>query len=216
MKTELTQRQKEILLFIQSYIYENGYPPTYREIGSRFEIASTFGVKRHIDALVKKGYLNFESNISRSLSLTEYAVNFYPKKDKIKNFDSSIEIPIIGRVAAGYPVISDENIEGTLFVDKSLIKQRANVFGLRVRGDSMINSGILEGDIVIVNQQKNANNGEIVIAMVDGESTMKRFKKTGEKIFLVPENDNYPVIKLNKKQNFSIIGKVVGVFRSYN
>ncbi len=216
MKTELTQRQKEILLFIQNYIYENGYPPTYREIGSQFEIVSTFGVKRHIDALVKKGYLNFESNISRSFSLTEYAVNFYPRKDKIENINSSIEIPIIGRVAAGYPVISDENIEGTLFVDKSLIRQRANVFGLRVRGDSMINSGILEGDIVIVNQQKNANNGEIVVAMVDGESTMKRFKKTGEKIFLIPENDNYPVIKLNKKQNFLIIGKVVGVFRSYN
>jgi len=207
MKTELTDRQKEILGFIQEFIAGNGFPPTFREIASHFELASTFGVKRHIDALVKKGFLNSISNSGRTLSL----VNSIPPRD-----DLSVEIPIIGRVAAGYPILAQENIEGTFALDPSLIRKKKDCFGLKVKGDSMINAGIFEGDLVIISPQNECSNGDIVVALLDDEATMKRFIKDGEQILLKPENEKYSVIDLNKYSNFSIIGKVVGVFRSYN
>lgn len=205
-KEEITPRQKEILDFIQDYVDFNGYPPTYREIGKKFNIVSTFGVKRHIDALVKKGYLNTESHTSRTLSLV---VNNSPIKSSI------IEIPIVGRVAAGSPLLAEENIEGSLSFDKSLIGNRTECFGLKVRGDSMINAGILEGDLVIIQPQKEAQNGDIIIALLRDEATMKRFVLEDGKIYLVPENENYDPIVVENLEEFSIIGKVVGVFRSY-
>lgn len=207
MKTELTDRQREILDFIQAFISENGFPPTFREIASNFNIASTFGVKRHIDALVKKGYLSSISNSGRTLSL----VNQNTPKAEIP-----FEIPIVGRVAAGYPILAEENIEGTLSIDPSLIRRKKECFGLKVKGDSMINAGIFEGDLVIISPQKECTDGDIVVALLDDEATMKRFVKEGDQIYLKPENENYSVIDLNKYSNFSIIGKVVGVFRSYN
>ncbi len=207
MKTELTDRQREILDFIQAFISDNSFPPTFREIASHFNIASTFGVKRHIDALVKKGYLNSISNSGRTLSL----VNQTAVKEEIP-----FEIPIVGRVAAGYPILAEENIEGTLSIDPSLIRKKKDCFGLKVKGDSMINAGIFEGDLVIISPQKECTDGDIVVALLDDEATMKRFVKQGDRIYLKPENENYSVIDLNKYANFSIIGKVVGVFRSYN
>ena len=119
LDANVTQRQEEILKFINDFINTNGFPPTYREIGSHFDIASTFGVKRHLDALKKKGYINIDINSNRSISLTEIAQS----KFNIKKENNSIEIPILGRVAAGYPVLSEQNIEGTLFIDSSLIKK---------------------------------------------------------------------------------------------
>ena len=207
MKTELTDRQREILDFIQAFISDNSFPPTFREIASHFNIASTFGVKRHIDALVKKGYLSSISNSGRTLSLVNQTV----VKEEIP-----FEIPIVGRVAAGYPILAEENIEGTLSIDPSLIRKKKDCFGLKVKGDSMINAGIFEGDLVIISPQKECTDGDIVVALLDDEATMKRFVKQGDRIYLKPENENYSVIDLNKYANFSIIGKVVGVFRSYN
>lgn len=204
---KITQRQKEILDFIQDYVDFNGYPPTYREIGKRFNISSTFGVKRHIDALIKKGLLSSGSRSSRTLSLV---VNNSPIKEK-----NIIEIPIVGRVAAGSPILAEENIEGNLSIDKNLIGGRTECFGLKVRGDSMINAGILEGDLVIIQPQKEAQNGDIVIALIGDEATMKRFVVENGKIYLVPENENYEPIVVENPEEFSIIGKVVGVFRSY-
>ncbi len=213
MKKELTERQREILQFIENFIEENNYPPTYREIGAKFNISSTFGVKRHIDALVKKGYLISGNNTSRTLSL----VNSPQKSENVANYtDNVVEIPLIGRVAAGYPVLAEENVEGTLTVSKSLIGNSGEHFGLKVRGDSMIEAGILENDVVIVSIQKIARNGDIVVAMLDGETTLKRFEKNSAEIRLIPENRNYPVIRVNKSNEFSIIGKVVGLFRNYN
>ncbi len=206
MKAELTDRQKEILDFIEVFISENGFPPTFREIASHFELASTFGVKRHIDALVKKGHLSSISNSGRTLSLTNPA----PKSENM------LEIPIVGRVAAGYPILAQENLEGTFSLDAGLIRRKKDCFGLKVKGDSMINAGIFEGDLVIISPQKECEDGDIVVALLDDEATMKRFIKKGEDIFLKPENEKYSVIDLNKYSNFSIIGKVVGVFRSYN
>ncbi|MFC2134019.1 transcriptional repressor LexA [Bacteroidota bacterium] len=212
MKTSLTERQQEILTFIEDYIYENGYPPTYREIGHKFEIASTFGVKRHVDALIKKGYLNSESNSSRTLSLIKN------DESKIRDLNRGeiVEIPIVGRVAAGYPILAQENIEGTFTIDPGLITKAKDCFGLKVKGDSMVNAGILEGDLVIVSQQKNVHNGDIVVALLGDEATLKTFNKKGDSINLIPENDNYSIINVSKREDFSIIGKVVSVFRIYN
>lgn len=207
-KEEITDRQQEILSFIQEYVDFNGFPPTYREIGKKFNIASTFGVKRHIDALVKKGFLNSSSNLSRTLTLV---VNNNPiQKEPI------IEIPVVGRVAAGYPILAEENIEGHLTIDRHMIGNRTECFGLKVRGDSMINAGILEGDLVIVSPQKDAANGDIIVALLGDEATMKRFSVENGNILLIPENEKYQPIPVNNPEEFSIIGKVIGVFRSYN
>lgn len=211
MKTELTERQQEILDFIQSSSAGNGYPPTYREIGKHFNIVSTFGVKRHIDALVKKGFLSNESKTSRTIALVENSFN------KSKNYlDNMLGVPIVGRVAAGQPILAEQNIEGNILVDASLLNRRKDCFGLKVSGDSMINAGILEGDLVIVSPQKDAANGDIVVALLQDEATMKRFLTLDNKIYLKPENEKYNLIEVEDREDFSIIGKVIGVFRTYN
>ncbi|MGD8778909.1 MAG: transcriptional repressor LexA [Ignavibacteria bacterium] len=213
MKKELTKRQKEILDFIQGYIELNGYAPSYRDIAKHFNMASTFGVKRHIDALEKKGYLTSGDNQSRALSIVYDITSEYTKS--VSN-DNVFEIPILGRVAAGFPILAEENIEGSLIVDQTMVNKKSESFGLKVRGDSMMNAGILEGDVIIVNKQPNARNGEIIVAMVGDEATVKRYERDGDTVLLIPENENYPTITLNKKEEFSIIGKVVGVYRRYN
>lgn len=211
MKLKLTDRQQDILNFIQQYLDANGYPPTLREIGKKFDISSTFGVKRHLEALVKKGYLNIESHQSRALSIVDSVAS------KVQQIvEKLIEIPVVGRVAAGYPILAEENIENTLVVDPSFVQNNPNCFGLKVRGDSMINAGIFEGDTVIVNPQKDASNGEIVVALLGDEATLKRFEKKNNYINLIPENEKYQTITLTNREDFSIIGKVVGVFRLYN
>ncbi|NMB82745.1 MAG: transcriptional repressor LexA [Ignavibacteria bacterium] len=210
MKTNLTDRQKDILGFIQEYVELNNFPPTYREIGQKFKIVSTFGVKRHIDALVKKGYLNSGNNLSRTLTLV---VNNNPIK---KEQTTILEIPVVGRVAAGQPILAEENIEGNIVIDKNFLGSRTECFGLKVRGDSMINAGIIEGDLVIIQPQKEAVNGDIIVALIKDEATMKRFSMVDGKINLIPENDNYEPIIIDNNEEFSIVGKVIGVFRSYN
>ena len=208
----MTPRQEEILKFIHDFIESNGFPPSYREIGTHFNITSTFGVKRHLDALIKKGYINIGSKSNRSISLTDASLlKFNTNKE-----NNSIEIPILGRVAAGYPILSEQNIEGTLFIDSSLIKRGNNYFGLKVRGESMIEDGIFEGDTVIVKSQTNANNNEIVIAMVDKDTTVKRYRNNESKIELLPANKDFETITITPTNEFSILGKVVGVYRTYN
>ncbi|MCK9280809.1 MAG: transcriptional repressor LexA [Melioribacteraceae bacterium] len=211
MKKELTEKQNNILSFIDESISMNGYPPTYREIGKQFGISSTFGVKRHIDALIKKGYVTAESNSSRTLSIIDNT-----PKNKSVSFDNSIEIPIVGRVAAGQPILAQENIDGNILLDRSMINGRSECFGLKVKGDSMKNAGIYEGDLVIVAPQKDANNGDIVIALLGDEATMKRFMRTKDQVILRPENEDYNDIVVQDVESFSLIGKVVGVFRTYN
>lgn len=208
MKSKLTERQEAILTFIQEHIAGKGYSPTLREIGKNFNIASTFGVKRHIDALVKKGFLNAGNNISRALSL----VNLPEEKASSGEF----EIPIVGRVAAGMPILALENIEGNMVIDPRLVKNTSGCFALRVKGDSMINAGIMEDDLVVISPTKNALNGDIVIALLGDDATVKRFERKGDQIFLIPENNNYAPIPVNNREDFSIIGKVVGVIRWFS
>jgi repressor LexA len=210
MKTKLTDRQEEILSFIQEHLTLKGFPPTLREIGKKFNIASTFGVKRHLDALVKKGYLNVGTNISRALSI----INL--KENKNETIQQLCEIPIVGRVAAGMPILAVENIEGNFIVDPGMVKNASDCFALRVKGDSMINAGIYEGDLLIVSPRQNAMNNDIVIALLGDEATVKRFEKRGDQVFLIPENNKYAPILVQNREDFSIVGKVIGVFRLFN
>lgn len=217
MKKQLTERQEEILTFIKQFLESNGYPPTLREIGKRFNIASTFGVKRHLEALVKKGYLNVESNASRGITV-------YKDSDEDVNFMSSFsggeqdfrKIPIIGRVAAGTPLLAVENMEGSLIIDSSFMKKSQDCFALKVKGDSMINAGIFENDLVIVSPNKDVLNGDIVVALIDDEATVKTFENKNNNIRLIPANDNYNPIEISGLREFSIAGKVVGVVRWFN
>jgi repressor LexA len=204
---ELTERQQEILEFIQEYVENYSYPPTYREICKHFNISSTNGVKRHVDALQKKGYLEMCKNASRTISVKQ-------QSNELLN-NNVISLPVVGRVAAGYPILSEENIENTISVDTSFIRANLNCFALRVKGESMIKAGIMEGDYVIVNNQNTANNGDIVVATVNDEATLKRYVKNGNGVFLIPENDDFLPININFSDKFSIIGKVIGVIRWY-
>ncbi|MCH7580087.1 MAG: transcriptional repressor LexA, partial [Chloroflexi bacterium] len=172
MKKQLTDRQNEILIFIKEFVRENGYPPTLREIGKGFQISSTFGVKRHLDALEKKGYVNVESNASRGIRVIRDEEDFPDISENIKN-EFFNKIPIVGRVAAGSPILAMENIDGSVIIDPSFIKKTEDAFALRVQGDSMINVGIFEGDLVIVSPNDKGTDGDIIVAMLDDEVTVK-------------------------------------------
>jgi repressor LexA len=213
MKETLTDRQKDILAFIQQFKNESGYPPTLREIGKKFGISSTFGVKRHLDALIKKGYLNKENFASRGISvISENEENSILKL----NFETNsffTKIPILGRVAAGNPVTSEEYFDGSLVVDSNFINSANDYFALKVKGDSMVNVGIMEGDYVIVAVQQNADNNDIVVALIEEEATVKRFYKNMNEIKLIPENNSYYPIEVNSDKSFSIVGVVIGVVR---
>ena len=215
MKNKLTDRQEKILNFIRQFTNETGYPPTLREIGKHFQISSTFGVKRHLEALVKKGFINIESNASRGIS-------FIKKNDddlinKVANVENIfIKIPILGRVAAGLPINAVENLEGSLVVDPSFLKKVEEAFALRVKGDSMINAGINDKDLVIVSPKEQAKNGDIVVAMLNDEATVKKFEYVNNKIRLIPENNSYQPIDVKSSDDFRLIGKVKGVVRWLN
>lgn len=215
MKNTLTDRQRDILSFIEQFRDENGYPPTLREIGKKFEISSTFGVKRHLEALVKKGYINVESNASRGISSLKS--EFTSTAEKFINSENIFtKIPIVGRVAAGSPIFAIENLEGSLVIDPSFLKKSEEYFALKVRGDSMLDAGIFDGDFVIVSSQKEAKTGEIVVAMVGDEVTVKTYERKSNQISLVPQNKKYSPIQINEKSDFSILGKVSGVIRLFN
>ena len=215
MKKELTDRQRDILNFINQFLAENGYPPTLREIGKHFQISSTFGVKRHLDALEKKGYLNVESNASRGISLIREDTGLSDLAATLRN-EVFNKIPVVGRVAAGSPILAMENIEGSVIIDPAFIKNAEDAFALRVSGDSMINAGIFENDLVIVSPNEKGINGDVIVAMLDDEVTVKTLEKKENKIRLIPENDNYNPIEINKTNEFSIVGKVKGVVRWLN
>jgi repressor LexA len=212
MEDKLTDRQKDILDFICQFKDQNGYPPTLREIGKQFDISSTFGVKRHLDALEKKGFIAILTNMSRSITIL--------KPELLKNSMSYSgyvnNVPIIGQVAAGTPVLAEENIAGSIAIDPAYMKRSENAFALKVKGDSMINAGILEGDLVIVSPVQEVKNGETVVAMINGEVTVKNFEKKKDTVQLNPENDKFQPIVVTAKDDFSVIGKVVGVFRLIN
>lgn len=215
MKDKLTDRQEEILTFIKQFTLESGYPPTLREIGKHFQISSTFGVKRHLEALVKKGFINIESNASRGISLIRKNSDDLVE-GSFRDDSAFVKIPVIGRVAAGLPINAVENLEGSLVVDPSFLKKAEDAFALRVKGDSMINAGINDRDLVIVSPKEQAKNGDIVVAMLNDEATVKTFEFINNKIRLIAENNAYLPIEVKSEDDFKLIGKVKGVVRWLN
>ena len=205
MSKELTSRQQEVLEYITWHIQENSFPPTLREIGAKFEIKSTNGVQRHLNALLRKGFLTKGENTSRTLSLT--------KPVSSTESEPMRQIPIVGRVAAGTPITAYENLEGNLLVDSKYLKSKDEHFALQVKGDSMIDDGIIEGDYVIICPAAVAHHNEIVVARLHDEATVKRFYNKNGLVQLLPANKKYMPIAINNFDEFSIIGIVVGVIR---
>lgn len=201
MKTALTDRQRTILEFIEQRITAHGSSPTIREIGKQFSISSTNGVRQHLAALIKKGYLKKLDYLSRGLELTRSIANEIGR------------IPLVGSVPAGSPIDAIENIEGEIAVDLSFLP-RGDSFSLTVTGHSMRDAGILDGDLVLVKKQPVAKKGDVVVAIIDGEATIKRYYPEGKQVRLQPENDDFEPIMVNKKSGeFRIAGIVVGLLR---
>ena len=203
----LTKRQQQIFEFILSNIDKFGYPPSIPEIQENFFFKSPNAVKDHLEALERKGYIARRPHKSRGLEIL--------KSTSLRNNNDSVtEVPIVGRVSAGTPILAEENVEGTIFVDKSLVRNNRGMFVLRVKGTSMVNAGVLDGDFVLVRQQPTAEQGEMVVALIEDEATVKRFYKEKNKIRLQPENDTMePIIVDPRESNVSIIGKIEGVIR---
>ena len=207
----LTDRQREILDYILENIRTQGFPPSIPEIQKEFSFKSPTAASCHLNALEKKGYISRHPHKSRGIEVIKPRLN---NRKKVENHSDISEIPIIGRVAAGTPILASENIEGKLSVDRYLVRQPKDVFALRVKGDSMINAGIFEGDLVIVQKQPQVNQGEIAVALIDDEVTVKRIYIEKDKVRLQPENDSLqPLIYDPKEHEISIIGKVKGVIR---
>ncbi len=204
MYPDLSLRQTNILEFIKQEIRKKGYPPAVREIGEAVGLLSSSTVHGHLQTLEDKGYIRRDPTKPRAIEILDSSSDILEAK-------KVVHIPIVGRVTAGQPILAVENIEGTFPLPADLVRQD-NVFMLKVQGESMINAGILDGDFIIVRQQNEARNGEIVVALIGEEATVKRFFKERTLIRLQPEN---PVMEPIYSQDVSILGKVVGVFRSF-
>jgi len=198
----LTERQKELLGLIARNIEEKGYPPSYQELANKMNIKSKFAILKHIDALVFKGYLEKDSS-ARGLRIIdpEYA----------PNSANEFNVPLIGRVAAGFPILAQENVERYIPIPRAMIKSEGRYFALKVQGDSMIDAGIYEDDLVVVNSTNAAHNKEIVVALLHDEVTVKRLMTAQNQTYLKAENPNYDDIC--PEGDWSIQGKVVGLIR---
>ncbi len=201
MFEELTFRQKEILNFISQAIQDKGYPPTLREIGKKFKIASTNGVHTILEALEKKGYIKRHPLLSRGIEL-------------IQNLKANFTlVPVVGRIAAGLPILAVENIETHLAVDKTFLPS-GEIFSLKVVGESMRDAGILDGDYVLARRQETAEKGDIVVAVIGEEATVKTYVPLKNMIRLEPANPDFePIIVDKKAPGFFIAGKVMGLMR---
>jgi repressor LexA len=226
MAPGLTDRQLEVLRFIAREIEERGYPPTIREIGEALHMASTNGVNDHLKALEKKGFLTRDPVKSRALIPTSQArdalggergsnVISLGAHREVRLTGRLVEVPIIGRVAAGQPILAQEHVEDTVQVDSFFLGTSKRVYGLRVQGDSMIGDGILSGDYIFVKKQLHAEDGEIVVALIDEEATVKRVYFEGDRVRFQPSNPRMAPIYVRKEdfRSTMILGVVVGVYR---
>lgn len=223
----LTERQQMVLDFIRQSIADRGYPPTLREIGARMGIRSTNGVNDHLRALERKGYLTREDMKSRALRPTAHtttaqnAVNGGVAQNDARPLreggedDELVEVQVLGRVAAGLPLFAEEHVIDTVRVDRGLLKGGREVFGLRVQGDSMIEAGILSGDYIFVRKQLTASRGDIVVALIGDEATVKYYYPEKDYVRFQPANKTMAPI-LVRAVDFKptmLLGVVVGVFR---
>ena len=245
MPKDLTERQFKVLSFIESEIRNQGYPPTIREIGHHLGIRSTNGVNDHLKALQRKGYIERSDHKSRTLKVlkptlqpVEKASNVIALKSKAAmgqmpavlgaknstpasntNNDDFSSIPLLGRVAAGTPILAVENVEDNLPVPEWLLSSGGSKqqFALEVHGDSMIGDGIFDGDVVFVAQNNTARTGDLVVAMVDEEVTVKRYFPEGDRIRLQPSNPRLDPIFVSKSDHvpFAILGHITAVFGKF-
>ncbi len=197
---DLTPRQKEVLDFLEAYIARHGYPPAIRDIGAHLRVNGTLGVMKHLTAREKKGYIRRDSGNSRGIRLASHGAR-------------AASLPVVGVVRAGMLQPAVEDIEGYLAIDQAQLK--GGKFFLRVKGDSMVNAAILDGDLALIRPQPTAENNDIVVAMVDGEATLTAFYRERGQIRLQPRNPNMePIIVREGEGDVSIVGKVVGIFRT--
>jgi repressor LexA len=203
MKTELTKKQQKFLSFLTKYIREKGYPPTIREIVYHLKLASTNSVKKYLDILERKGYIKRIPNSPRAIELCVEAPESHARM-----------IPVVGKVRAGAPHLAVEDITGHLAIDASVARWD-DTFFLRVEGDSMIDAHIQDGDFVLVKSQQTAENGDIVVAVINDEATVKRFFRRGNRIYLEPANSTMKPIIIREDQANELMtaGKVVTVLR---
>jgi repressor LexA len=209
----LTKRQEQTLDFIRSSIEDRGYPPTLREIGEHMGIRSTNGVNDHLRALERKGYLRREDMKSRALKLVEDA---QPTPIRSAGSDDDVvEIQVVGRVAAGLPLLAEENVVDTVRVDRMLVRGGREVFGLRVTGDSMIEAGIFAGDYIFVRKQSTADRGDVVVALIGDEATVKHFYPERDYVRFQPANSKMApiLVRASDFKSTMLLGKVVGVYR---
>ena len=217
MDPNLSERQREILDFISAYHGEHEYFPSLREIAGHFKVAIGT-VQTHLDYLKQKGALDWDKGKPRALKIS---AGFKPvdpqqayERDLAAILDSFIKVPVLGAVSAGPGLLAEENVEDTLTLPRNFLRyQTGEVFGLKVKGDSMIGAGILEGDLVMVRQQSNAEEGDIVVALLGEEATVKYFQRRSDGIYLIAANPAYPPRKVG--ENFSVLGKVVNLLRQY-
>jgi repressor LexA len=200
---EATERQKEVLDFIAGYINMHAYPPTIREVADYFAI-SVKGASDHLAALKRKGFLKQGDKKSRTIELVK------PEKE---NAADCAEIPILGTVAAGKPILAEENIDGSIKVPYSFIRKTGKYFALRVKGDSMEGAGIMDGDVAVIEQKNTAHNGEIAVVMLDEAVTLKTFYRENARIRLQPENNKYSPIYCTR--DVRILGRLAHILRSY-
>jgi repressor LexA len=197
----MNDRAREILAYIQRYSRERGYPPTIREIGREFAIASTNGVRYYFTLLEKAGHLKRKGKISRGIETMPSARS------------AARGIPILGRVAAGQPILAEESLDGSLEMSE-VFGDISSLFALRVRGDSMIEAGIHDGDYVIVRQQERADPGAMVVALIEDEATVKYYQPRRDRVELRPANAKYKPIAVEPDASFRILGVVRGVIRT--
>ena len=201
---KLTKRQEDTLLFIKEYIVSHGYPATVREIANAINVSSPATVQAHLDCLADKGYIKKGNNKNRTIELM-VENEFMPKSEQV------IDVPLLGKITAGSPIEAIENPDEFFTLPAYLVPNNKEVFTLLVSGESMINAGIHDGDIIIVERRNTAHNGEIVVAMTeDNEVTLKTFYKESDHIRLQPENDTMEPIILS---NAFILGKAIGLYR---
>lgn len=213
---EISIRQQEILEFIISYVEDRGYPPAVREIGQAVGLSSSSTVHSHLHSLEEKRFIKRDPTKPRTIMIlknvdgSEYAVaSDLDELQSQETFDEMVNLPVLGNVAAGEPIFADENVEDQISFSMRFVRAEGS-FMLRIRGESMINIGIMDGDYIIVAPQQVANNGEVVVALIGDEATCKTFYREKNQVRLQPENDSMEPIYV---ENPMIIGKVIGVYR---
>jgi repressor LexA len=207
--TVLPERQQKILVAIRDWVVEHGYSPSTREIGEAVGLKSSSSVSRHLASLEDRGFLKRGGSVTRPMDVRVFLSGAPIAPGHVSG--ESISVPVVGDIAAGAPISAIEHVDEVLHLPRGLVGRGSNVFALRVRGDSMIDAAICDGDTVVVRQTHEAYNGQIVAAMIEEEATVKVYQRKGGHVFLEPRNDAYPVIDGDKAV---ILGIVVSVLRS--